>query len=430
MKWMVLALLLLTAGRSLAAEPFARVEIEDKGKIVAGQQVRLDVTIFAPDFFTSPPQFPLFDLPNAVVTLPDERAQNIVETVDGIQYSGIRRIYAVVPEVAGSFSLPDVVIALGYSVEGKSVKGEARLPPFGFTVMAGEVTSGNTLTFAARNLALTQSFDRDPAALKVGDALVRTIMVFAEDTQAMMIPSIDVGNSTGMKQYAATSRVDDNVSVGRKPGSRRIQTITYTMEAVGSFTIPGVSYAWYDVDQHRQSTATLPSTKVIAATASLPAEGIAPALQVDADGRFVWRDRTLATVVVILLTLALGWATWHLRNWLSMRSTRWRLAYRNSDRQALRSLQETIRNGEPGDIEAGLRQWSRQKGFRSLADWTAANSQLQNQVENLQRLIYSDGADGVVIDREALVKSVSASVRPTVSPRSGRSYLPALNPRG
>jgi hypothetical protein len=261
MKWLPIALLLVTAGHGFAAEPFARVEIEDKGLIVPGQQVRIDVTVFAPDFFTSPPQFPLFDLPNAVVTLPDERAQNAVETVDGVQYSGIRRVYAIVPETSGHFSLPSVGIELGYSVDGKAIKGKALLPPFDFTVEAGELP-GSTLTFAARNLTLTQAFDRDPATLKVGDALVRTITVFAEDTQAMMIPAVDVGKAGGVKQYAATIRTDDNVTVDRRPGSSRIQTVTYTMEAAGSFVIPDVSYPWYDVDRHHQSTAILPSTKV------------------------------------------------------------------------------------------------------------------------------------------------------------------------
>ena len=78
-------------------------------------------------FLTSPPQFPLFDVPDAIVTLPDDRAQNMVETIDGVQYAGIRRTYAVIPEASGTFTLPPVVITFGYSQDGKPVAGENRV---------------------------------------------------------------------------------------------------------------------------------------------------------------------------------------------------------------------------------------------------------------------------------------------------------------
>ena len=85
MRLVFLLFLLLAPLQALAAEPFARATVDDSGDIVPGRQVYVTVDVFAPDFFTSPPQFPLFDLPNALVTLPDERAQNILQTVDGVQ---------------------------------------------------------------------------------------------------------------------------------------------------------------------------------------------------------------------------------------------------------------------------------------------------------------------------------------------------------
>ncbi|WFR97580.1 BatD family protein [Rhizobium tumorigenes] len=427
MKWLPIVLLMVTASHGFAAEPFARVEIEDKGHVVPGQQVRLDVTVFAPDFFTSPPQFPLFDLPNAVVTLPDERAENAVETVDGVQYSGIRRVYAIVPETSGHFSLPSVWIELGYSVDGKAVKGEASLPAFDFTVAAGEL-SGSTLTFAARNLTLTQGFDRDPASLKVGDALVRTITVFAEDTQAMLIPAVDVGEAAGVRQYAGTIRTDDNVSVDRRPGSRRIQTVTYTVEAAGSFVIPDVSYPWYDVDQHQQSKATLPSTKVTVVAAPSSAQTIAPVLQSGKDRPRVDHKHVPLVALIVLVALIAGGVVWRLRHRLLLQSARWIQNYRNSDRQALRHLRKTIRIGSAAEIEEGLRQWSSRNGYRSLTDWADGNSQLRHQVESLQGHLYG-GVDSV-IDREGLAKPILLPVHGKTPRRRERSNLPLLNPQG
>jgi hypothetical protein len=91
MKWLPLLASLLTSP-SYAAGPFARASIEATEGIVPGQQIRLIVEVFAPDFFTAPPEFPLFDIPNALVTFSADRAQNMVQTIDGQQYSGIRKV--------------------------------------------------------------------------------------------------------------------------------------------------------------------------------------------------------------------------------------------------------------------------------------------------------------------------------------------------
>lgn len=425
--WMIL-FLAFTPFSSFAAEPFARATIEDGGNIVPGQQVRLDVTVFAPEFFTSPPQFPLFDLPNAMVTLPDERAQNVVETVDGVQYSGIRRVYAIVPETWGDFSLPSVSIELGYSVDGKAVNGKAQLPAFGFTVVAGSGQTGDTLTFAARNLTLTQSFDRDPASLRVGEALVRTITVFAEDTQAMMIPAVEVGNVAGMRQYAATSQTADNISVGRRLGSRRVQTVTYTAGIAGSFVMPQMTYAWYDLDGHRHAKESLPETKISVAAASSTGERIAPQLQAHPVRPPRWPKLGIAAAVLLIFTVS-GWLLWQRRSWLLQRMQAWLQAYRNSDRYALVGLKQTIRTGRPKDIEAGLRQWLRRKGCQSLTEWSSGTVELHREVERLQRSLYSGEGEDVVIDRKGLERAVSSSTRSRIFHREKNASLPALNPR-
>jgi hypothetical protein len=82
-----------------AQEPIIRAKIEEAGTIVPGQQVHLVLNVLAPGFFTSPPQFPLFALPHALVTLPDERSQNVTDTINGIQFSGIQKRYSIIPQV-------------------------------------------------------------------------------------------------------------------------------------------------------------------------------------------------------------------------------------------------------------------------------------------------------------------------------------------
>lgn len=124
----IFALWLSLANVALAADPFARATLATKGTIYAGQQVEVDVDVFAPNYFLSPPQFPLFDLPGTIVTMPDDRGLNLNETIDGVDFSGIRKTYVIAPQAAGDYTLPPVDIPFGYAaVPGETTQGRVKL---------------------------------------------------------------------------------------------------------------------------------------------------------------------------------------------------------------------------------------------------------------------------------------------------------------
>ena len=134
--WLV-GLSLWFAGNALAANPFARATLATEGTIYAGQQVEIDIDVFVPNYFLAPPQFPLFDLPGAVVTMPDDRGMNLNETVDGEAFSGIRKTYVISPQAAGHYALPTIVIPFGYAaVPGQTTQGKVAVPRLKFTVAA------------------------------------------------------------------------------------------------------------------------------------------------------------------------------------------------------------------------------------------------------------------------------------------------------
>jgi hypothetical protein len=425
---------LLSTTAALAAEPFARAVVTNKGTIVPGQQVQLSVDVFVPDFFTSPPQFPLFDLPNAVVTLPAERAMNSVQTIDGVQYSVIRRTYAIVPEVSGAFTVPPIAIALGYSDNGRPLRGEAKLASVSFTVGEAPAASGNRLAFAARGLTLTQSFDREPSSLKVGDAIVRTVTVFAEDTQAMMIPPVDVGQAIGLKQYQGPSTIADNISQDRTTtGSAHTDKITYTAETAGTFDIPAVSYSWFNTDAHQQEAATLPASTVTVAVAVTSDNVIEPQLQ---PARPPERSRLSARTLLedaacLLAVVPLYWATTRLLSWCGPRFRNWRLSLAHSEWSEFRLLEKTITTGDDKAAYNALASWSRFKGYESLSEWTreSADPILMLQVGALERQLFGAKACTSACDRSALCDAVRRRRHAArVKVLSHSMALPPLNP--
>ncbi|MBY3537221.1 protein BatD [Rhizobium laguerreae] len=427
MRLLVLLIGLLISTYVFAAEPFGRASIEGAEGIVPGQQVHVVVDVFAPEFFTSPPQFPLFDVPDALVTMSDDRTQNLVQTIDGLQYSGIRRSYAVVPEKAGSFQLPVVEIDLGYSSNGNSTKAIVKIALPSFDV--GVSSNPAATPFAARGLMMTESFDRDPASLKVGDALVRTVVIFAEDTQAMLIPPVAFGTTAGLARYEKPAVLADDVEqrgIGRsaETGSTRSETVVYTVSDTGRFPLPAITYPWFDVDEHVLSAATLPVTDVVVAPAAV-AERIQPELQREnAPASRVWRGWLLVILLCAIDLAVAAFAWWRLsaiRTW----AARVRQRRRNSPRRRLSRIRTIIRAGDELAVYRGLQDWSGTLGYRTVSVWVEAQAcpRLSAQVAILERRLFR--SRDMQLDRAALASAITL---PVADGRPPKRALPDLNP--
>ncbi|MBY3048717.1 BatD family protein [Rhizobium laguerreae] len=427
MRLLVLLIGLLTSTCVFAAEPFGRASIEGAEGIVPGQQVHVVVDVFAPEFFTSPPQFPLFGVSDALVTMSDDRTQNLVQTIDGVQYSGIRRSYVVVPERAGSFQLPVVEIDLGYSSNGNSTKAIVKiaLPSFDVGVSSNQAAT----PFAVRGLMMTESFDRDPASLKVGDALVRTVVIFAEDTQAMLIPPVAFGTTAGLARYEKPAVLADDVEqrgIGRsvETGSTRSETVVYTVSDTGRFPLPAITYPWFDVDEHVLSAATLPVTDVVVAPAAV-AERIQPELQREnAPASRVWRGWLLVILLCAIDLAVAAFAWWRLpaiRTW----AARVRQRRRNSPRRRLSRIRTIIRVGDELAVYRGLQDWSGTLGYRTVSEWVEAQAcpRLSAQVAILERRLFR--SRDMQLDRAALASAITL---PVADGRPPKRALPDLNP--
>lgn len=425
--WIILCL--LSCGPTFAAEPFARVLIEDAVGIVPGQQVHVFVEVFVPDFFTSPPQYPLFELPDALVTLSSDRAQNLVQTADGVQYSGIRRGYTVVPQKAGSFSLPAIDIEVGFSLNGAAVKADVSvaLPSFEVAPFANEQAG----SFTARDLSISQSFDPDPATLKAGEALVRTVVVFASDTQAMLIPPVDFPDPVGIVQYRKPPVLGDNVDrrgIGRtvETGSTRTETVVYTTSKAGQFIIPPLSYRWFDLDGKTVSTAVLPAVNVMVAE-TRAGERIRPNLeeQVPTTGSSThwWLAITLACAAGIV---TVGISMWKLQPNLRAAVNRLQASIRKSPRYRLRALRTVINGASEMEIYCALQACSEGLGHKSLAAWAEAerNRGLSEQLLILESRLF--GMSSEKLNREALSRTITLPKRKRT--QTQESALPQLNP--
>lgn len=327
MRWLAVFLLILS-GVAQAAAPTVRVRVLGQQPVVAGQSVQIEVTILAPNFFLSAPAFPALQVPGAVVTMPDERGVNDTETIDGASYAGIRKTYVFTPQTGGDFTLPTPEIHFTWSGDdGKPQAATVTLPPT--TIHAGGQRNASQANAApasapapllpASPIHIGQTFDQaisgKDAHLRAGDALVRTITIFAPGTPAMMIEPPQLAAPRGVRQFRADPQLQDGVAAtGDEPagatGGRRVETVTYVFEGSGHYTLPAVSVAWYDPATGKRAQSSAPAVTIDVARAA-PGLGLAPTggapMRLPA-----WLDWRMAAVLAGG-ALAAGYAAWRWR---------------------------------------------------------------------------------------------------------------------
>jgi hypothetical protein len=360
------------AGVSVAADPFARSTLSTKGTLYAGQQVEIDIDVFVPNYFLSPPQFPLFDIPGAVVTMPDDRGLNLNETVNGEDFSGIRKTYVVTPQAAGDFTLPAIVIPFGYAaVPGQTSQGKVTVPSLTFTVAAVPGGAGGTPGVTAGELTIMQTFDRDLKGLHAGDALVRTVTIHAAGLAPMMIPVPKFDAPDGVQIYAHDPVLsEERTSRGEITAGLRKDTTTYVFSKPGTFALPEIALQWFNPATGKTETAQADGAEITVAAAPAAAEdqGLAPPAPPPAEERidWLWWVGVAAAVVACALLIQLAASLFgRLVTW-----TETALAQRaQSEPTAFRRVLDACRERDAARLEAALDGWSRKTGNVPLSRW-------------------------------------------------------------
>ncbi|MDI7863108.1 BatD family protein [Rhizobiaceae bacterium n13] len=426
---------LLSAVAAQAADPLARAALQSQGALYVGQEVLIDVDVLVPNYFLQPPQFPAIDLPGAIVTLQDGRALNLNETIDGTEYSGIRRTYVVTPQQAGDFSLPPAEIPFGYAaVPGQTTRGTVTLPPLTFTVEAapGAATGGGKIV--AAKVEVTQDLDSNPATLRAGDTLVRTITVRAEGMRAMMIPEPDLAAPEGVRLYRKDPVLSEETDRSGQPvAGVRKDVASYLFSDPGTYVLPAVDVSWFDPATAKSESASVPAVTIAVQAAAAPTTSIAPPTVEPEAKSFDWlRAVVIAAVAALcgLVIAVLAMALSRLQVWWQARQS----ARRQSEPAYFRRVEDACRGGSSRDTAEALDAWARKAGIVPLAAWLPrfGDEASRRAYANLQQELYGSGCektgqslgDGLKRARSAWLRARDGT-EPQIG---GKAALPPLNP--
>lgn len=204
---------------------------------------------------------------------------NYYRTING-QKMFVREVtYALFPQQSGTLNIPEVkaeaVVPIrqnrrslfdSFTNQGKILRiqsAPARLqvlePPAGQTAK---------LWLPAKQLRLSESWSEDPADLKVGQSLTRSITIEAEGLLAEQLPPLDTLAIDGIKSYPEQAQTESNRISGGVQGVR-VESTALIPTRPGDYTLPAITIDWWNTRTNSAEQARLPARHIQVHGASL-----------------------------------------------------------------------------------------------------------------------------------------------------------------
>jgi oxygen tolerance protein BatD len=439
--------LLLAAGdafaqQSTAPEPILKVSI-DPPRVVAGQSVRLRVEVLAPNYLTSPPDLPAFQVRNAVTR--QLQTVNSSETRDGVSYAGVSLEFAVYPQEPGAYAIADQKLTVKYAAEPPATRESVlSVPKVTFEAFIPDAGSALNPFVAASTLSAEQAVQRSSDQLKTGDSVTRTVTIKAEGTPAMLLPPQSLSAIDGMALYPAQPSLQDHVD-GRTDAmtSTRVDSATYMLQRPGNYVLPAIDIAWWNVGSGKVERIHLDEVPLTVAVN--PTEPVANA----AGGEGA--RRSVATVVDLvaehwllglLALIALGVLAWFAPRVVRAVSTerkRRHAAYLQSEEFSFHQLRNAARGGDARAMYFALLDWLQRfepaAPEHTIHSFKAAakDATLDSELGSIERHLFAPQSSAADWSPRPLLRQVSVARRDLRrrATRGETQQLPQqLNPAG
>lgn len=431
------------AQRAVAPDPIVQVTI-DPPRVVVGQHTTLSILVLAPNYMTSPPELPDFQVNNAVTR--QLQSVNTSDQRDGVPYAGVRFEYAISPQEPGSYAVADQSIRITYAAEPPATREvTVALPQASFEAFIPDAASALRPFVSANNLTVEQDIKRSSDPLKPGDAVTRTITIRAEGTPAMLLPPQQFPSIEGLRLYPAQPKLEDKID-GRSDvmTSTRVDSATYMLEQAGDYSLPSVDISWWNVASGKVEQAHLEAVpfKVAAAAAAAGSASLSRSGREwswDTIVDFVFENWLTALLLLVLAT-GLAWLVPRVARHITASLHRRRQAYLQSEAFAFSRLRRALRHRDARASYFALLEWlphldaaqppNTVEAFKVLA----RDPELDDQIAGIERELFANQHDPAGWSPRRLLHHVVAarrSLRPRRPELRVRAALPPyLNPGG
>lgn len=448
---MAMLMLMSLIGLTHADEPpktMIRAHLEPAGTVVAGTQIKLVVDVLTTTWLADAPDWPLFDLPGAIVTLPDEQAHNLNEMIGDQRWFGVSRAYRIAPQSGQRYTVPPFAI---HALPGGAT-GPVTLmtPELSFVATVPPGAEGMAVFFPTSGLSVSQQIKPSTSRIQVGDTVTRTITQRANATEAILIPPAPLGDVDGMQRYARPANTHDDLEGSRGlVAGVRTDSAMYVANRAGHVELPTIDIEWWNTTATRREKVTLPAV-------SLTAHGAreTPLFEIPADavGRVAHRVIVLdpsdfwfagAGIALVFALLWIGPRTANAGRHVGQRLVAWRRAMATGEGHAWRQLRRTAHGGTWPAFVAALYGWlDRRAAERGMPPTGLASANAEDMADmtdmaSLREAVYERYAPDAAnrssdVGVDAAMKSHLKHVRRQMmraARRSGRpDDLPPLYP--
>ncbi len=418
--------------RAESGPAFIRQKLGKVEKIWPGQSLTLYITLYTTTSFSGSTRFALPEVSGVLVMENEDRPLLGTEMVDGKSYIFKRHEIIIFPLQPGPHTIPAFAVDFSFQKEqDKIAKQSFTTASIDLKVLAIPGVTARDKVVTSTNLQIKDLWQpnlRSPqaAAVRVGDALTRTITLTAQDLPGMALPPLALKKVGGLGFYRKAPQVEDRRNRGAFTG-RRIETITYICEEVGKFRIPGLSVKWWNPKSEILQKVSLPEVTVkVTSNPLLQKEGPAPAPASGSAG-FTWIWVTLlllfSTLVFVLFRFF-----WSKKKFQTAKTE-------DHEKELFMKFQKMAAARDATATMQALLAWldqSKNGGNPSTLEYfytRAGDPELEKEINSLETYLYT-----VKQEHKWSGKQLSIAVqraRKNLNQRQSRSRspnLPALNP--
>lgn len=350
----VIGTLWLLTIQASAQSTIVRTATDPEESATVGQRVVLQVDVLGLDTWARLPSLPSVSIPDAIVFTPPNQSVRLTETIGGNNYTGQRYEWWIYPQHPG----PMKVSAFPLSIENKTFGGSSETEAINQTTEAVELkvlaidgTQTHEHVLVTQSLTATQTWSGNTEGLLVGDGITRTISRTVQDAPSLLLTPIRFPSPDGVRVYLKEPQSENTISRGDLTG-RRTDEVTYVFENAGTFTIPPITFTWFDAKSNTRQSQKLEGMEL-----TISPEQPDPTAQATPATDSVPR-RWFAISASLAGLLLLGIAAVVLRDRLSSWFRQYVVRISRSEAVVFRNFVATARIGNPADTLRDLVHWS------------------------------------------------------------------------
>ena len=375
-----------------------------------------------------------------IIPLGDTRHYQSSE--NGQIYNVEEQRYAIFPQKSGELKIVSPVFnALIYRAVPEQIKVIA--PPVTLKVKPAPANFKGNAWAPAKQIILSDVYDRGGASVTEGSTLVRTITMQAAGLPAQLLPAMPIENGEGFSVYSDKPVENNKLDQGELTATRTIR-VTYLFNKAGKVVIPTQQLHWFNTVTQKEEIASIPEqTMLVLASANSGNQGNTVEKAVPSSTQESKTTTEPAAQLPILSApaqktsdtvawwlaggFALAWVVTLILWW-------WRpnLSSNGGQKRALKQLQQACTSNHPELARTALLCWASQQWpdapLSNLGDITVLthDSELNKHINGLSKALYQSKPRPW--QGEALWRCVMAYKKTRSETNKKDTRLPPINP--